>query len=406
MDDDGVDPGAAMGGTPVTPAPHVGSEPPAERAGLDPRALRIAYQVVGRDRDRFAARFFEILFDRYPDLHHLFPDDLDWAGLAVSSILDTVVAAADEPEALVTLAGRLGVDNRTIGVLDEHYAPIGHALVLAARSVGGSEWTPTLERAWVDGFDIVAELMVSGAAGDRARGRPFLSGTVVDHVRSRPDIATVLVRLDEAVLAKPGQHVLVSSPELPGVWRPYHVIPVPADAHEVQMYVRSRRYDGLAATLVRGGVGMTVHVGRPQGIDLLRRIDDRNVLAVAAGTGIAPVLSLVADPAVAESGRRVQIFYGGRTVEDLIALERLESIGRRFPRLDMLPVVTTSGGEARLATTLAGIIGSYADWRRHRVIAAGPTDALEPTLSRLRALGVGADDIIRADRRRVPSSAV
>lgn len=388
----------------MTPSPQAGSEPAAQRAGFDPEALRAGYEVVGGDRAGFAARFFAILFERYPELRFLFIDDEEWATAALLAILDAIIAAADDPEAVVALTEQLGIDNRTSGVLDEHYAPIGHALVLAARSAGGAAWTPELERAWVDGFDIVAELMVAGAAGDRARGRAWLSATVVEHTRVLPDVAVLSLRLSEAVLAKPGQHLLVSSPKLPGVWRPYHVVPVPADAREVGIYVQSRRQDGLSAVLVRADVGAELRVGRPQGPDLLRLIDERDLLAVAIGTGIAPVLSLVADPAVAQNGRRVHVFYGGRTVEDLAALDRLESIGRRFPRLEVIPVVTTSGAETRLAQTMGDIVGSYADWRRYQVITAGPSALLRPTFDQLREAGVHDDQIIRADRRALSST--
>lgn len=384
---------------PPSPDPPMSDPPAFDPAAFDPAALRAGHALVAADRDRFAARFFEILFARYPDLHRLFPDDLAWAGTAVTAVVEAVVSAADDAEALLELVETFGVDNRTVGFLDEDYARIGHAMVLTARSVGGSAWTPDVDRAWVDGFDVVAELMVGSATRDWARGPRRLSGQVVEHVRRTPDLAVLRVRLDEAILARPGQHVLVSAPDLPGVWRPYHVVPVPADAHEVELYVRSRRPDGVAATLVRTGVGAPVYVGRPQGADLLGTVGDQNLLMVAVGTGIAPVLALVADPGLAQGGRRVHVFYGGRTVDDLAALDRLESIRRRFPRLDIVPVVTTSGGEERLARTMAGIVESFADWRRHRVVVAGATATVRPTLDQLRSLGVTDDQIVRADRR-------
>lgn len=374
------------------------------RAGLSPVELRAGLAIVAANRVGFADRFFETLFSRYPDLRELFPDDHAWTGATMMSMIDAVVGTADDTEALVDVIHRLGVDNRTIGLRDRHYALIGHALVLTARSVGGTAWTPEIDRAWVDGFDVVAELMVSSTAREHVRGAPWIQGHVVEHVRVTPDAAVLLVRLDEAILVRPGQHMMLSSPSLPGVWRPYHVVPVPSDAHAFELHVRWSRQDGVAAALVRAEPGDELRLGRPQGMDLLRRIDDANILAVTVGTGIAPVLALVADPAVAAGGRRVHVFYGGRTAEDLAALDRLEMIGRRFPRLDVVAVVTTSGTESDLARSMADIAGSYADWRRNRIITAGPTATLRPTLDRLRALGVAESSIIRADRRALSST--
>lgn len=75
----------------------------------------------------------------------------------------------------------------------------------------------------------------------------------------------------------------------------------------------------------------------PYGAFRLRE-SERNVLMIAGGSGMAPILCLLRDLAARGSGRRVRFFYGGRTERDLFNLELISRLGAQLGDFRFEPV--------------------------------------------------------------------
>jgi hemoglobin-like flavoprotein len=107
--------------------------------------------VVTVDRQpQLTKRFYEILFQRYPQAKPLFtrnsPNHLE-----------------DAPWLDVTLK-ELGARNVGYGVTDEMYGWVRDCLVAALKEAGGPYWTAELEKAWTAAFSAITRLMLAGAA--------------------------------------------------------------------------------------------------------------------------------------------------------------------------------------------------------------------------------------------------
>jgi hemoglobin-like flavoprotein len=53
------------------------------------------------------------------------------------------------------------------GARPEHYPVVGEVLIASMADVAGPAWRPEYERAWAAAFDVVAGVMLEGAAADQ-----------------------------------------------------------------------------------------------------------------------------------------------------------------------------------------------------------------------------------------------
>nr|BBD49903.1 alkene monooxygenase reductase [Alteromonadaceae bacterium PE-TB08W] len=91
-------------------------------------------------------------------------------------------------------------------------------------------------------------------------------------------------------------------------------------------------------------VGDKLVVHGPYG-DLRIRSSHRNIIMIAGGSGLAPLLSMLHHLADKGNIRPVQLFFGARTLDDLYYLEDIQSIQEEMPCLEFIPVLSESWPE-------------------------------------------------------------
>ncbi|HEX6946199.1 MAG TPA: 1,2-phenylacetyl-CoA epoxidase subunit PaaE [Acidimicrobiia bacterium] len=75
----------------------------------------------------------------------------------------------------------------------------------------------------------------------------------------------------------------------------------------------------------------------------------RRAVAIAAGSGITPVLSLISSSLEAEPLSRWTLIYGNRTVSSIMFLDELEALKDRFhPRLQIFHILSREGSDIPL----------------------------------------------------------
>ena len=123
-------------------------------------------------RPRVAHRFYEILFERYPQVKPLFGKNHSAAKqeeMLVAALVAVIQQLEDIGWLSLTLK-QLGARHVAYGVTDEMYGWVGESLLAALAEVAGPEWTPELAAAWSVAFDEIAALMrLGGAAVAAAR---------------------------------------------------------------------------------------------------------------------------------------------------------------------------------------------------------------------------------------------
>lgn len=126
--------------------------------------LRQSLDLVASREPVITKRFYEILFDRYPQSQALFGRNA--TDRQQKMLQDAIVAVVDHVEdatwleETLTAMGRKHVD---YGVTPEMYGWVGTSLLATLAEIAGKEWTPEVEEAWVDAYGAISGLMLKGA---------------------------------------------------------------------------------------------------------------------------------------------------------------------------------------------------------------------------------------------------
>jgi propane monooxygenase reductase component len=99
--------------------------------------------------------------------------------------------------------------------------------------------------------------------------------------------------------------------------------------------------EGAFAGLLEAGLdpGTAIAFTGPYGSFRLADTD-RDILMVAGGSGMAPVLALLRELAGEASARKIRFFYGARTTADLFNRELIEELGSRLGDFEYVEVLS------------------------------------------------------------------
>jgi len=210
--------------------------------------------------------------------------------------------------------------------------------------------------------------------------------------------------LRDAYAFSAGQHLTVRT-EIDGVEvRRNYSICAPATTGILRVAVKrlaGGAFSGFATQTLR--VGDTVDVMTPTG-RFVPRLDPGNAkhyCAVAAGSGITPVLSIVATVLDVEPRSRVTLLYGNRTSRSVMFLDELADLKDRHPtRLQLVHVLSREAQDvelfhgrldgAKLQRLLATLVppSTVDEW-----FLCGPFAMVEDVRATLLEAGVAAADV-------------
>ena len=155
------------------------------------------------------------------------------------------------------------------------------------------------------------------------------------------DITEFTFRLDEPTQALPGQYALVY---LPGLDTPR--------AYSMSEITEERALWSFQIKLVPNGKGsdalrglkpeQSIAIDGPYGTAYLRPEAPRDILCLAGGSGLSPMISIARAAAVtpALANREVHFVYGGRMVRDICGESMLEQLPGYNERIHYLPVLS------------------------------------------------------------------
>lgn len=127
---------------------------------LNAEVLEQSFARIKPQASQFAATFYAVLFQDFPEVQPLFThsDMLAQQKKLVDSLV-LVVGNLRNPGALVPVLKNLGDRHIQYGVVAAHYPMVGAALLKALALHLGEDWTPEVEGAWVGAFGAISELM-------------------------------------------------------------------------------------------------------------------------------------------------------------------------------------------------------------------------------------------------------
>lgn len=159
---------------------------------------------------------------------------------------------------------------------------------------------------------------------------------VVDVIEETGDAHSLVLEVDPGVATdfdyKPGQFLTVAVPsdETGTVARCYSLSSAPHEGGSLKITVK-RTQEGYGSNWICDNVrsGQDLHVLAPSGIFTPKDLD-ADLLLLAAGSGITPVIS-IAKAALAQGSGRVILLYANRDEKSVIFARELTSLAERHP---------------------------------------------------------------------------
>lgn len=115
-------------------------------------------------REQAAALFYARLFEIAPEVRPLFKGDMPEQGRKLMTTLGVVVNGLKNLDAVVPAAEALAARHVAYGVRNEHYAPVGEALIWTLEQGLGGDFTPETRTAWLSAYATLSGVMIAASS--------------------------------------------------------------------------------------------------------------------------------------------------------------------------------------------------------------------------------------------------
>lgn len=367
---------------------------------MDTGLIRDSFRVLAPRAEELVSFFYADLFDRGgEDVIAMFPPGMTVQRDRLLRALAEIVGKVDDTEALTGYVTALGRDHRMFGVQPGHFSMVGESLLAALEHTAGDAWTAELAGTWAEAYGIVAAAMQQGIADAEAEGEPpWREAVVISRERYGIDVVVIRARLEQPLVWLPGQSVAVQFSGLPRVRRYYSPANPPAPSGVVEFHVKIADGGQMSTALaLHADPGTHLRFSAPVGTLRLDRGSPRDIVMIAGGTGLAPLLAITGELAAAEHQPDVRLYFGARDLDGLYAADLLGKLAAQHDWLHVTTAVTASPGDG---TGYAGRYGQVTDvaisddsWEGRDAYICGPAAMMRSAAARLARTGMPASAI-------------
>jgi len=188
---------------------------------------------------------------------------------------------------------------------------------------------------------------------------------------------------------------------LPLTTRDYSMANVPAQAHDTTLANRLEFHvravpGGAVSQYVHGklAVGQTVRVNGPHGASYLREGHGGPLLAIAGGSGLAPIESIVGRALAVGSTQPIHLYFGVRALRDVYHEDLFKDWARQYPNFRYTIVLSDDDAQGYahgLVTDVA--LRELDELAGMKAYLAGPPVMVEAATRLLRERGMAERDI-------------
>ncbi|TAL82774.1 MAG: 2Fe-2S iron-sulfur cluster binding domain-containing protein [Candidimonas sp.] len=216
---------------------------------------------------------------------------------------------------------------------------------------------------------------------------------ITDKIRRTPRITEFRLRpLGNMVRYWPGQYVRVGDPDAGAPQRCYSIAGAPRPDGEILLHV-TRDESGATSRWLhdQAQVGDTVRLAGAYGTFIGDPSVETPVLCIAAGSGLAPILSLTETALRRGFKLPVKLLFSARTAEDVYDLGLIAFLRAKYRRFRFMPTLTREKCEGMLSGRVPDILsGLFPDLSGYSVFIAGTPEFVESC--KVAAESVGAKD--------------
>ena len=177
------------------------------------------------------------------------------------------------------------------------------------------------------------------------KGIYLCKGTVTERELVAKDIMRVRLELAKPLDYLPGAFVMIDGPKMFGVSRAYSISTPESSKNAVEINVRLVP-GGKLSTYIHEklAIGEELTLTAPySGYAELK--DEGELLCVAGGSGVSPVMSLLRTLKESGFNRKVTFIYGANTAAELPYLDELLALQESEPNFTYLPAIATPPAE-------------------------------------------------------------
>ncbi len=148
---------------------------------------------------------------------------------------------------------------------------------------------------------------------------------------------------DDEINFKPGQYVQLKAPAYEGndeeVYRAYSVASSVNDKHAIELLIGFT--GGIATTYVHQHLreGDTAHINGPYGDFYYHEDDGGPIVLAGAGTGMAPIMSILQFMVDNNIMRETLFFFGAKTMDDLFLVDEIKGFEEKL-NLKFIPALS------------------------------------------------------------------
>jgi len=135
----------------------------AEKQTSEADLIEHNFAALAPKANDLVARFYQLLFERYPMVKPLFKDiDLITQQQKLVSALKLVVNNLRKPAKLERSLKELGKKHQNYGALEAHYDAVAKTMLDVLKEFSGNNWNGQLYTAWFNALQTIKEIMLSG----------------------------------------------------------------------------------------------------------------------------------------------------------------------------------------------------------------------------------------------------
>lgn len=139
------------------------------------KLVQSSFEKVAPIAPQAADIFYSRLFEIAPEVRRLFPEDISEQKGKLMSMLTTAVTNLHQAEKIIPAVEDLGRRHVDYGVTEEHYKPVGEALIYTLDKGLGDEFTPEVKEAWIATYTTVQSVMTKAAADVKPSKKGFFA---------------------------------------------------------------------------------------------------------------------------------------------------------------------------------------------------------------------------------------
>jgi hemoglobin-like flavoprotein/ActR/RegA family two-component response regulator len=129
--------------------------------------IQQSFQIVAREGEQIVSRFYELLFERFPDLQSFFhPGDLSQQHDKFLKGLGILVSHLEHPQELRATLVQLGERHRRYGIESQHYPPVLDTFLQVLAEFGGEGLDGKTYEAWANFLQLIRAIMLETFAID------------------------------------------------------------------------------------------------------------------------------------------------------------------------------------------------------------------------------------------------